>query len=71
MTTEINSNPEWVTKGKTIKELIKELKTFDNQDLEVMLSIDSGETYKCISLVGKEQSDNEKTFCGLTNHESE
>lgn len=45
--------PEWVIKGKTIKQLIKELKTFEEKDIEVRISLDSGETSKPISLVGK------------------
>jgi hypothetical protein len=65
---QVNENPEWVTRGKTIRGLIKELLTFENQDLEVKISIDDGETYKCISLVGQEHADG-KTFCGLMNCE--
>jgi hypothetical protein len=65
---DICENPEWVTKGKTIKQLIKELKTFENQNLEVKISIDDGETLKCISLVGKEH-DGEKYVCALMNCE--
>jgi len=36
--------PEWVTRGKTIRQLIKELESFENQDLEVRLSLDDGDT---------------------------
>jgi hypothetical protein len=64
----VNPNPEWVTRGKTIKQLIKELQSFDNQDLEVKISIDGGESFKCISLVGK-NSGNGVQFCGLKNCE--
>jgi len=64
----INKNPEWVKAGKTISQLIKELQSFENQDLEVKISLDDGETFKCISLVTKEHN-NEKSFCGLTNSE--
>jgi len=49
----VNKNPEWISKGKTIKELIAELKTFENQDLEVRISLDDGATNHPISLVGK------------------
>ena len=45
--------PEWVTRGKTIRQLIKELETFENLDLEVRISLDDGDTHKCISLVGR------------------
>jgi len=39
--------------GKTVRQLIEELQTFENQDLEVRISIDSGDTSVPISLVGK------------------
>ena len=68
MNNKVNKKSEWVTKGKTIRELIKELETFENRDLEVHISIDSGESYACISLVGKHEV-NGKIICGLTNHE--
>ncbi len=64
----MNKNPEWVTKGKTIRQLIEELQSFEDQDLEVKISIDDGDTFKCISLVTRENEKN-KYFCGLTNSE--
>ena len=64
----VNEKPEWVTKGKTIRQLIKELQTFEDQDMEVKLSIDSGESFKCISIVGKD-TEKGKSICSLTNHE--
>jgi len=45
--------PEWVTRGKTIRGLIAELNSFENQELEVRISLDCGETHRPISLVGK------------------
>ena len=48
-----NKNPEWVTRGKTIKQLITELQSFENQNLTVEISLDGGETSKPISLVVK------------------
>jgi hypothetical protein len=66
--TEHKKNPEWIIRGKTIKSLIEELKTFENQELEVKISLD-GENYKCISLVSRE-NENGKYFCGLTNCEN-
>lgn len=45
--------PDWVTCGKTIRQLIGELQSFENQDLEVRISLDYGETHKPISLVEK------------------
>ena len=37
----------------TICQLINELQSFENQDLEVRISLDGGVTSKCISLVSK------------------
>lgn len=62
---QINKNPEWVTRGKKIKELIKELQSFENQELEVRISLDDGETHKPISIVEKVDG-----FCVLVNSES-
>ena len=45
--------PEWVIQGKNIKQLIKELESFEDQNLLVEISFDDGETSKPISLVGK------------------
>lgn len=42
----------WETKGKTIRGLIQELLTFEDQDRLVVISIDGGDTVKPISLVG-------------------
>jgi len=46
-------HPEWVTRGKSIRQLIKELQSFENQDLEVRISIDAGDSHQPISLVEK------------------
>ncbi|MCY1161852.1 hypothetical protein D9M71_18340 [compost metagenome] len=45
--------PEWIIRGKNIKQLIKELESFEDQNLLVEISFDDGETSKPISLVGK------------------
>lgn len=50
--------------SKTINQLIEELKTFENQELIVMISDDGGETLKPVKLVGKEFID-DKPFCTL------
>jgi len=68
MNENVNQNPEWISKGKTIKELIRELESFENQELEVKISLDSGESFQGISLVVKRQS-NDKDICGLINYE--
>lgn len=49
----VNEKPDWVTRGKSIKQLIKELQSFSDLDLEVRISVDHGATHKAISLVGK------------------
>ena len=46
--------PEWKSRGKTIAGLIRELQAFEDQSLEVRLSLDHGDTSFCVSLVGKE-----------------
>jgi len=45
--------PEWIIRGKSIKQLIKELESFEDQNLLIEISFDDGETSKPISLVGK------------------
>ncbi len=47
------TNPEWTSRGKTIAQLIEELRTFENQDMEARISLDDGTTSYPISLVGK------------------
>jgi len=61
--------PEWITKGKTIRQLIEELQTFEDQDLEVRISVDDGVTFRCISLVMRKNKLGGH-FCGLVNCES-
>lgn len=45
--------PDWTNRGKTIAQLIQELRSFEDQTLEVRLSVDGGRTSMPISLVGK------------------
>lgn len=45
---------DWTNKGKTVSGLIQELQTFENQELEVRISIDDGKTSFPISIVEKE-----------------
>ena len=49
----MTKKPKWITRGKSIKQLIKELESFEDQNLLVEISFDEGETSKPISLVGK------------------
>ena len=46
-------NPEWTSRGKSVAQLIEELRTFEDQGMEVRISIDGGATSVPISLVGK------------------
>lgn len=56
--------PAWVTRGKTIRQLIKELQTFEDQDLVVRMSVDYGDTHVGISIVQKSDG-----CCMLVNSE--
>lgn len=49
------TNPLWTSRGKTIAQLIEELRTFEDQTLEVRISVDGGDTSVPISLVAKAQ----------------
>ncbi len=64
MVDDVEKNPRWVNRGKTIRELIDELETFEDQDLPVEISVDNGGTRKPISLVKKS-----KGVCLLVNSE--
>ena len=58
--------PDWVTRGKTIRQLIEELRTFSDQDLEVRISLDYGETHHAVSIIGR----HEDKYCVLVNAEN-
>lgn len=60
----LSKEPAWVTRGKTIRELVEELSTFENQDLEVRISVDDGETRKSISLIKKSHGHCLLVYCG-------
>jgi len=45
--------PDWVVRGKAIRQLIKELQSLEDQDMFVEISLDGGDTHKPISLVKK------------------
>lgn len=65
MSTELTTQPAWVARGKTIRQLIRELNSFENQDLFVEISVDGGDSHKPISLVKKSGQ-----LCLLVNSES-
>lgn len=44
-----DTEPTWENRGKTIKELIRDLLTFENQNQEVRISADGGDTIVPIS----------------------
>lgn len=58
-----NTN-DWGASSKNINQVIQELKTFEDQDLIVMVSDDGGETLKPVKLIGKEFQ-NEQPYCTL------
>ena len=55
---------QWEDRQKSITQLIKELKTFEDQELVVMVSDDGGETFKSVKLLGKDFIDG-KPYCIL------
>jgi len=62
-------DPVWTSRGKTIKQLIAELQSFEDQSLEVRISLDDGETSLPISLVARragaavlQNSERDKSF---------
>ena len=58
------STNDWGATSKSIGQVIQELKTFENQELIVMVSDDGGDTLKPVKLIGKEfQGD--QTYCTL------
>ncbi len=56
--------PEWVTRGKTIRQLIEELQSLEDQNLEVRISLDYGDTHHPISII-----ENHGSYCVLVNSE--
>ena len=62
--TERENIPAWIVRGKTIRELIVDLQSFENQDLRVEISTDSGKSHKPISMIIKRGS-----LCLVVNYE--
>lgn len=50
-----DAEPGWVTRGKSIRQLIAEQQSFEDQDLPVLLSIDGGSSTYAISLVARQR----------------
>jgi hypothetical protein len=59
-----NASADWARRGKPIRLLIRELMSFEDQELEVRISTDGEITSKPISLVCKRDGS-----CMLENHE--
>jgi hypothetical protein len=51
LSNEVEITSDGATRGKTIRALIQELLSFEDQDLNVHMSVDEGNTRKPISLV--------------------
>jgi hypothetical protein len=56
--------PEWVMRGKNIAQLIKELGTFEDQNLQVRLTFDGGQTHKPISILTRRDGFAMIEYCG-------
>lgn len=56
---------KWGAKEKSIAQIIKELNTFEDQELTVMVSSDGGKTLRPVKLLGKEFDKDNKAYCTL------
>ena len=66
MSNNTDKTPQWVTKGKSIRQLIIELQSFEDQDLEVRMSFDGRITHRPISILSRDQG-----YCILENCEDQ
>jgi hypothetical protein len=57
--------PAWVTRGKTIRQLIEELQSFEDQNLEVRISLKNADSHRPISILEKHGR-----YCVLANTEA-
>lgn len=46
----IEKAKEWTSRGKSVQQLIKELESFENKQLKVLLEIDGVEGFREVSL---------------------
>lgn len=53
----VRPTEDYTTRGKTIRQLIYELTTFENQELEARISLDGGKTHHPISILGRQLND--------------
>ena len=49
----VRPDENYTTRGKTIRQLIHELKSFENQELEVRMSLDGGITHHPVSILSR------------------
>ncbi|WP_296404963.1 hypothetical protein [Psychrobacter sp.] len=68
----MSDNIQWKDRTKTIKQLIQELHSFEDQDLIVTLTNDEGKTFNTVKLVSKgfvprkdDPNKNDKIYCAL------
>jgi O-glycosyl hydrolase len=57
--------PAWIARGKNITQLIKELGTYEDQNLEVRLTFDGGQTHRPISILTRRDGFAMLEYCGL------
>ena len=48
--------PEWVYRGKSIRQLIKELRTFEDQNRTMLISINCGDSFFAVDLVKRSEA---------------
>lgn len=60
---------KWEDRTKTISQLIEELKSFEDQELIVMVTSDEGHTFNSVKLVSKgfktKDDGDEAVYCAL------
>lgn len=65
----MNKIIEWEDRTKTISQLIEELKSFEDQELIVMVTSDEGHTFNSVKLVSKgfktKDDGDEAVYCAL------
>ena len=59
---------EWEDRKKTIRELVRELQSFEDQELIVMVTDDEGRSFSSVKLVSKgfeTENGSETVYCAL------
>lgn len=60
----MHATTAWEDRQKSISQVIRELKTFEDQELLVVVTDDEGKTFKTVKLVSK-GFDGSKVYCAL------